>query len=95
MRHWLLNIGVFLKIFDASHVLDCGVLKNSIHPAVTKGVLQWGRGVCFPGRPERSNKTPTDALPQISFSGSTDTRGQISEFPAEVTDIGNYHSFKP
>ncbi|NWU38802.1 PTN12 phosphatase, partial [Hylia prasina] len=38
--------------------------------------------------PERSNKTPTDILPQISFSGSTDTRGQISEFPAEVTDIG-------
>ncbi|XP_008937616.1 PREDICTED: tyrosine-protein phosphatase non-receptor type 12-like, partial [Merops nubicus] len=39
-------------------------------------------------RPERSNKTPTDILPQISFSGSTDARGQISEFPAEVTDIG-------
>lgn len=44
--------------------------------------------MCFPDRPERSNKTPTDILPQISFSGSTDTRGQISEFPAEVTDIG-------
>ncbi|XP_009081888.1 PREDICTED: tyrosine-protein phosphatase non-receptor type 12 [Acanthisitta chloris] len=42
----------------------------------------------LPDRPERSNKTPTDILPQISFSGSTDTRGQISEFPAEVTDIG-------
>lgn len=51
-------------------------------------------GVCFPDRPERSNKTPTDVLPQISFSGSTDTRGQISECPAEVTDIGNYNSFK-
>uniref|UniRef100_A0A8D0FPY2 Uncharacterized protein n=1 Tax=Strix occidentalis caurina TaxID=311401 RepID=A0A8D0FPY2_STROC len=44
--------------------------------------------VCFPDRPERSNKTPTDTLPQISFSGATDARGQISEFPAEVTDIG-------
>ncbi|XP_074394925.1 tyrosine-protein phosphatase non-receptor type 12 isoform X2 [Zonotrichia albicollis] len=42
----------------------------------------------LPDRPERSNKTPTDILPQIPFSGSTDTRGQISEFPAEVTDIG-------
>ncbi|XP_050180031.1 tyrosine-protein phosphatase non-receptor type 12 isoform X2 [Myiozetetes cayanensis] len=42
----------------------------------------------LPDRPERSNKTPTDILPQISFSGSTDTRGQVSEFPAEVTDIG-------
>ncbi|XP_051661011.1 tyrosine-protein phosphatase non-receptor type 12 isoform X2 [Manacus candei] len=42
----------------------------------------------LPDHPERSNKTPTDILPQISFSGSTDTRGQISEFPAEVTDIG-------
>ncbi|XP_028942933.1 tyrosine-protein phosphatase non-receptor type 12, partial [Antrostomus carolinensis] len=42
----------------------------------------------LPDCPERSNKTPTDVLPQISFSGSTDTRGQISEFPAEVTDIG-------
>ncbi|KAI1239467.1 hypothetical protein IHE44_0012590 [Lamprotornis superbus] len=41
----------------------------------------------LPDRPERSNKTPTDILPQISFSGSTDTRGQIPEFPAEVTDI--------
>lgn len=50
--------------------------------------------MCFPDRPERSNKTPTDILPQISFSGSTDTRGQVSEFPAEVTDIGNYNSFK-
>lgn len=50
--------------------------------------------VCFPDRPERSNKTPTDILPQISFSGSTDIRGQISEFPAEVTDIGDYNSFK-
>lgn len=50
--------------------------------------------VCFPDRPERSNKTPTDILPQISFSGSTDTRGQISELPAEVTNIGNYSSFK-
>uniref|UniRef100_A0A8C5J5T6 Tyrosine-protein phosphatase non-receptor type 12 n=1 Tax=Junco hyemalis TaxID=40217 RepID=A0A8C5J5T6_JUNHY len=42
----------------------------------------------LPDCPERSNKTPTDILPQIPFSGSTDTRGQISEFPAEVTDIG-------
>ncbi|XP_010136019.1 PREDICTED: tyrosine-protein phosphatase non-receptor type 12-like, partial [Buceros rhinoceros silvestris] len=42
----------------------------------------------LPDRPERSNKTPTDILRQISFSGSTDTRGQISEFPAEVTEIG-------
>ncbi|XP_041261332.1 tyrosine-protein phosphatase non-receptor type 12 [Onychostruthus taczanowskii] len=42
----------------------------------------------LPDRPERSNKTPTDILPQISFSGSTDTRGQVSEFPAEVTEIG-------
>lgn len=50
--------------------------------------------VCFPDCPERSNKTPTDILPQISFSGSTDTRSQIPEFPAEVTDIGNYNSFK-
>lgn len=50
--------------------------------------------VCFPGHPEISNKTPTDTLPQISFSGSTDTRGQISEFPTEITDMGNYNSFK-
>ncbi|XP_009703857.1 PREDICTED: tyrosine-protein phosphatase non-receptor type 12-like, partial [Cariama cristata] len=42
----------------------------------------------LPDHPERSNKTPTDVLPQISFSGSTDTRGQTPEFPAEVTDIG-------
>ncbi|NXT02145.1 PTN12 phosphatase, partial [Jacana jacana] len=38
--------------------------------------------------PGRSNRTPTDLLPQISFPGSADTRGQISEFPAEVTDMG-------
>lgn len=50
--------------------------------------------MCFPGRPEISNKTPTDTLPQISFSGSADTRGQISEFPTEITDMGNYNSFK-
>ncbi|XP_054255389.1 tyrosine-protein phosphatase non-receptor type 12 [Indicator indicator] len=42
----------------------------------------------LPDCPERSSKTPTDILPQISFSGSTDTRGQVSEFPEEVTDIG-------
>ncbi|XP_014819534.1 PREDICTED: tyrosine-protein phosphatase non-receptor type 12 [Calidris pugnax] len=42
----------------------------------------------LPDHPERSNKTPTDVLPQISFSGSADTRRQISEFPAEVTDLG-------
>ena len=44
--------------------------------------------LCFPGRPEISNKTPTDILPQISFSGSNDPRGQISDLPTEVTDIG-------
>ncbi|XP_010183051.1 PREDICTED: tyrosine-protein phosphatase non-receptor type 12, partial [Mesitornis unicolor] len=42
----------------------------------------------LPDRPERSSKTPTDVLPQISFPGSTDRRGQISEFPTEVTDLG-------
>ncbi|NXU51569.1 PTN12 phosphatase, partial [Turnix velox] len=35
-----------------------------------------------------NNKTPTDVLPHISFPGSSDKRGQISEFPAEVTEIG-------
>lgn len=56
--------------------------------------VKGGGVVCFPDCPERSNKTPTDILRQISFSGSTDTRGQLSEFPAEVTEIGNYHSFE-
>lgn len=50
--------------------------------------------LCFPGRPEISNKTPTDVLPQIAFSGSSDPRGQISDLPAEITDIGNCSSFK-
>lgn len=67
--------------------------KYHSHSANSVNVTVRG-GVCFPDRPERSNKTPTDVLPQISFSGSTDTRGQISECPAEVTDIGNYNSFK-
>uniref|UniRef100_A0A803XZ75 protein-tyrosine-phosphatase n=1 Tax=Meleagris gallopavo TaxID=9103 RepID=A0A803XZ75_MELGA len=43
---------------------------------------------CGESRPEISNKTPTDVLPQISFSGSSDPRGQISDLPAEITDIG-------
>ncbi|XP_019365014.1 PREDICTED: tyrosine-protein phosphatase non-receptor type 12 isoform X2 [Gavialis gangeticus] len=38
--------------------------------------------------PETGNKTPTDIIPQISLSSSTDMRGQISEIPAEMTDIG-------
>nr|XP_013799608.1 PREDICTED: tyrosine-protein phosphatase non-receptor type 12 isoform X1 [Apteryx mantelli mantelli] len=42
----------------------------------------------LPDHPEISNKAPTDVLPQISFSGSTDTRSCISELPAEITDIG-------
>ncbi|XP_025923484.1 tyrosine-protein phosphatase non-receptor type 12 isoform X3 [Apteryx rowi] len=42
----------------------------------------------LPDHPKISNKAPTDVLPQISFSGSTDTRSCISELPAEITDIG-------
>ncbi|KYO38674.1 tyrosine-protein phosphatase non-receptor type 12 [Alligator mississippiensis] len=38
--------------------------------------------------PEMGNKTPTDIIPQISLASSTDMRGQISEIPAEITDIG-------
>ncbi|NXF80653.1 PTN12 phosphatase, partial [Sclerurus mexicanus] len=64
--------------------LDWSILPDQRLPEPTASPVSAGCSY----HPERSNKTPTDILPQISFSGSTDTRGQIPEFPAEVTDIG-------
>lgn len=37
---------------------------------------------------EMGNKTPADPIPQIPLSSSTDIRGQITEIPVEITDIG-------
>uniref|UniRef100_A0A8C0G6G2 Uncharacterized protein n=1 Tax=Chelonoidis abingdonii TaxID=106734 RepID=A0A8C0G6G2_CHEAB len=34
------------------------------------------------------DKTPADPIPQILLSSSTDIRGQITEIPVEITDIG-------
>ncbi|KFZ63560.1 Tyrosine-protein phosphatase non-receptor type 12, partial [Podiceps cristatus] len=67
---------------------EWSMLRDQPLPEQTVSTVSIGDKSVLIDRPERSNKTPTDVLPQISFSGSTDTRGQISEFPAEVTDIG-------
>ncbi|XP_027752304.1 tyrosine-protein phosphatase non-receptor type 12 isoform X2 [Empidonax traillii] len=67
---------------------EWSILRDQHLPEQTASIGLKTTSPILPDRPERSNKTPTDILPQISFSGSTDTRGQISEFPAEVTDIG-------
>ncbi|XP_065267816.1 tyrosine-protein phosphatase non-receptor type 12 [Emys orbicularis] len=37
---------------------------------------------------EMGNKTPADTIPQIPLSSSTDRRGQTTEIPVEITDIG-------
>ncbi|XP_027535226.1 tyrosine-protein phosphatase non-receptor type 12 isoform X1 [Neopelma chrysocephalum] len=67
---------------------EWSILRDQHLPEQTASTSLKTTSPLLPDRPERSNKTPTDILPQISFSSSTDTRGQISEFPAEVTDIG-------
>ncbi|XP_039918432.1 tyrosine-protein phosphatase non-receptor type 12 isoform X2 [Hirundo rustica] len=67
---------------------EWSVLRDQHLPEQTASTGLKTASPILPDCPERSNKTPTDILPQISFSGSTDTRGQIPEFPAEVTDIG-------
>ncbi|XP_064512476.1 tyrosine-protein phosphatase non-receptor type 12 isoform X2 [Pseudopipra pipra] len=67
---------------------EWSILRDQHLPEQTASTSLKTTSPLLPDHPERSNKTPTDILPQISFSGSTDTRGQISEFPAEVTDIG-------
>ncbi|KFZ66629.1 Tyrosine-protein phosphatase non-receptor type 12, partial [Antrostomus carolinensis] len=67
---------------------EWSILRDQHLPEQTVSTVSIGDKSVLINCPERSNKTPTDVLPQISFSGSTDTRGQISEFPAEVTDIG-------
>ncbi|KFW85099.1 Tyrosine-protein phosphatase non-receptor type 12, partial [Manacus vitellinus] len=67
---------------------EWSILHDQHLPEQAASTVSVGDKSILINHPERSNKTPTDILPQISFSGSTDTRGQISEFPAEVTDIG-------
>ncbi|KFQ67516.1 Tyrosine-protein phosphatase non-receptor type 12, partial [Phaethon lepturus] len=67
---------------------EWSIVRDQHLPEQTVSSVSIGDKSVLINRPEKSNKTPTDVLPQISFSGSTDTRGQISEFPAEVTDTG-------
>ncbi|NWQ89122.1 PTN12 phosphatase, partial [Burhinus bistriatus] len=67
---------------------EWSILRDQHLPEQSVSTVSIGDKSVLINHPERSNKTPTDVLPQISFSASTDTRGQISEFPAEVTDIG-------
>ncbi|KFP55627.1 Tyrosine-protein phosphatase non-receptor type 12, partial [Cariama cristata] len=67
---------------------EWSILRDQHLPEQTVSTVSIGDKSVLIDHPERSNKTPTDVLPQISFSGSTDTRGQTPEFPAEVTDIG-------
>lgn len=76
------------------HLIFRTELQLQIAPGAAWVSTAFKECLCFPGRPEISNKTPTDILPQISFSGSNDPRGQISDLPTEVTDIGNCSSFK-
>ncbi|KFQ08744.1 Tyrosine-protein phosphatase non-receptor type 12, partial [Leptosomus discolor] len=67
---------------------EWSILRDQHPPDQAVSTVSIGDKSVLTNHLERSNKTPTDILPQISFSGSTDRRGQISESPAEVTDIG-------